>query len=221
MSRTNMDEYDNAKKSERIQAHEVRRGDVIAAAAGLTHLFIDPDRFRTVRFVEEAEPDPQDYHREVPRVRIGWTSARGADHVETYPADAMFHRIAERPELPQAPGPQPEGLTDRDYDRLRQDQDTYARICVDYLLTPGKSADARKMARKSKDAEKAYSAELERRHKAGIHELIERETNGTTSDREKPIRAGWDSFGVNRPTPEEAEESAKRAAAPYEAHIIP
>lgn len=197
MSRT-LDEYDSAKRAEAIQAHEVRRGDVIAAAGNLTHLFIDPDRFRTVRFVEEAEPNPEDYHPEVPRVRIGWTSARGADHVETYPADAMFHRLPARPELPPAPGPQPEGLPDKEYERLRQDQDTYARVCVDYLLTPGKSKDARQMARKSKESEAAYHAEMKRRHDAGLFELIENETNGTTSDREKPIRAGWTSFGVNR-----------------------
>ena len=201
-----MDEYKHAEKSELIQAHEVRRGDVIAAAANLTHLFIEPDQFRTVRFVEEAEPNPEDYHATTPRVRIGWTSARGADHSETYPADAMFHRLPERPELPPMPGPQPEGLSDEDYKRLRQDQDTYARVCVDYLLEPGKSKDAREMARKSKRAEAAYKAEMDRRHAASLRELIERETNGTTQDRKTPIRAGWESFGVNRDRPEDAAE---------------
>lgn len=221
MSRTSMDEYDRAKAAERIQAHEVRRGDVIAAAANLTHLFIDPDRFRRVRFVEQADPDPADYRPEVPRVRIGWTSARGAAHVETYPADAMFHRLPEMPELPPAPDRQPAPMDDKEYENLRRDQDTYARVCVDYLLTPGKSKDARTMARRSKAAESAYHAEMKRRQLASLFELIESETNGTTSDRERPIRAGWDSFGVNRPTPAEAEEIGKRAAAPYEVHIIP
>lgn len=210
MSRTRMDEYDNARNAERIQAHEVRRGDVIAAAANLSHLFIEPDQFRTVRFVEPADPNPADYRPEVPRVRIGWTSARGADHAETYPADAMFHRVQDRPELPPAPGRQPEGLTDKEYERLKQDQDTYARVCVDYLLQPGKSKDAREMARKSKAAADAYHAEMERRHAAGLFALIENETNGTTSDRDKPIRSGWTSFGVNREEPEPAPEDVSK-----------
>ena len=205
-SRNRMDEYENSKRAERIPAAEVRRGDVIAAAANLTHLFIEPDQFRTVRFVEEAEPNPEDYHAATPRVRIGWTSARGADHSETYPADAMFHRLPERPELPPMPGPQPEGLSDEDYKRLRSDQDTYARVCVDYLLEPGKSKDAREMARRSKQKEAAYTAEMERRQAASLRALIENETNGKTSDRKTPIRAGWESFGVNRDRPEDAAE---------------
>jgi hypothetical protein len=205
-----MDEYDNSKRSERIQAGEVRAGDVIAAAANLTHLFIEPDQFRTVRFVEPAAPNAEDYRPDVEQVRIGWTSARGADHVQTYPADAMFHRLPERPELPPMPGPQPEGLTDTEYNRLRSDQDTYARVCVDYLLTPGKSKDAREMARRSKKAEAAYQAEMDRRADASLRELIERETNGTTTDRDRPIRAGWTSFGVNREDPEPAPEDVSK-----------
>lgn len=194
-----LDEYRNAEQSERITAGEVERGDVIAAAGNLSHLFIEPDQFRVVRFVEPAAPDPEDYRPDVPRVRIGWTSARGADHSETYPADAMFHRLPEAPELPPMPAAVPaDGLTDKEYDRLERDQDTYARVCVDYLVTPGKSKDARTMARKSKEAERAHRAEMERRAAVRLLEIIESETAGTTTDRTRPIRSGWTTFGVNR-----------------------
>jgi hypothetical protein len=170
------DAWDNRKKSEKITAADVRPGDIVAGNYSLHKSWIEPDAYRTVR---EVSQDPAG-------IRIQYTTARGVEHDRTFPADTPFYRIAERPELPAIPGPQPERMDDYTYKRLEEDRNMLARFAAESILPGGSGVKrARQWAREYAEKEKEYEAENAARSKQNLLDLIADERTGERDATEK------------------------------------
>lgn len=177
MSRVS-DAFDNRRKSERITAAEVEPGDIVAGSHGHgDDAWLEPDAFRDVH---EVQSIPRAGRGEPDGIRIRYTTARGTEHTRDFHPDRVFYRIAERPELPEVPGPQPERMSDEDYEELTKERDRYARWAAGSLL-PGPKYDlqrAKRCAKQYAEADARHNAELDARLAQGILDLIAEENAG-------------------------------------------
>lgn len=142
--------------SQEITAADVRPGDVIAGGGRVHRYFIEPDACRQVREVETL-PD---------RIRIGYTTARGAEFSREYLPGAVIYRIpGGMPELPELSELEniPERISDQERKKTERDRDTYAHLTADALLE-NNLKDAHMFAKHYKRA-RDVMAEDRRRHR--------------------------------------------------------
>lgn len=181
MSRAS-DAFENRRKSERITAAEVEPGDIIAGShdsygGNRDDAWLDADAFRDVLEVQSA---PRAGRGEPDGIRIRYTTARGTEHTREFHRDRVFYRIAERPELPEVPAPQPDRLSDQEYEELVRDRDRNARWAAQHLL-PGDKYDlkrAKEYAKEYAQLDARQNAEIDARMAQAILDLIAEENAG-------------------------------------------
>lgn len=181
MSRAS-DAFENRRKSERITAAEVEPGDIIAGShdsygGNRDDAWLDADAFRDVH---EVQPEPQAGRGNPPLIRIRYTTARGTEHTRDFHPDRVFYRIAERPELPPVPEPQPDRMSDQEYEDLVRDRDRNARWAAQHLL-PGQKYSlqrAKEYAREFARLDARQDAEIDARMNQATLDLIAEENAG-------------------------------------------
>lgn len=163
------DAFNLRQTSTEVTAGDVRAGDVIAGGAHAHRYFIEPDACRQVQEVETL-PD---------RIRIRYTTARGAEFSREYLPGSLIYRLPAMPELPELSDLEdiPEQMNEQDRKKAERNRETYAFLTADNLLK-NNLKDAHTFAKHYREARDAIDEDRRRYQLSETARTIQIEEDG-------------------------------------------